>query len=245
MNHANHSTMNTENHQVIHIWQRLWLVLVLLGLVALAVGLFALVNPQATAALPVQLLGVILVLDGVRRMGTAVIKRHPHWGNQLLSGLIEILLGLLVFVLALPIVTAAFTVILYLAGFGLLISGGVSVMQAIQGRRPYTSIFTGIMLLGFGVLMFALTGPLAVSLVWVTGIFSLVAGVLLLVAAFRVRQQGGLLSGQMWTIQGDTVVVDGDVIDGEVIDGEVIEGEYELDEEEPGLLADGREDGES
>lgn len=234
--------MNTDNHQVIHVWQRLWLVLVLLGLVALAVGVFALVNPQATAALPVQLLGVVLGLDGGRRMGTAVIKHHAHWGNQLLSGLIETLLGLLIFIFALPIVTAAFTLILYLTGFGLLISGGVSVMQAIQGRRPYTSIFTGVMLLGFGVLMFALTGPLAISLVWVTGIFSMVVGALLLVTAFRVRQQGGLLSGQMWTLQGDRVVVEGEVIDGEVIDGEVVP--YEADRELPLVLPDGREDGE-
>ncbi len=224
--------MNTNEQNVIRVWQRLWLVLVLIGLIALAMGVFALVNPQATAALPVQLLGVVLVLDGVRRLVTAVFHRHAHWGNQLLSGLIESLIGLLTFMFALPIVTAAFTLILYQAGFGMLISGGVSVLQTIQGRRPYTSLFTGVMLLGFGVLMFALTGPLAVSLVWVTGIFSLVVGTLLLVAGFRVWRQGGLVAGQMWTIQSDTVVVD----------GEVIEGEYDVDEEEPGLLVDGRDE---
>lgn len=230
--------MNTDEQQVIRIWQRLWVVLALIGLIALAMGIFALLNPQATAALPVQLLGVVLGLDGGRRMITAVWQRQPNWSNRLFMGVAEIILGLLIFVAAMEIVTIAFTLILYLTGFGLLISGGVNVMQAIQGRRPYTSIFTGIMLLGFGVLMFALTGPLAISLVWVTGIFSMAVGVLLLVAAFRVRQQGGLLFGQMWTIQSDGVVVE-----GEVIDGEMIEGEYDLDEEEPGLLADGREDG--
>ncbi|GIK54806.1 MAG: hypothetical protein HND44_04690 [Chloroflexi bacterium] len=228
--------MNTDGQNVIRVWQRLWVVLVLIGLIALAMGIFALLNPQATAALPVQLLGGLLVLDGGWRMGTAVLHRHTHWGNQVLSGLIEILIGLLVFIFALPIVTAAFTVILYLAGFGLLISGGVSVLQAVQRRRPYTDIFIGLLLLGFGVLMFALTGPLAVSLVWVTGIFSLAVGVLLLVVAFRVRQQGGLLRGQMWTTQGDGVVVEGEVIDGEVVPDEA-------DREWPMALPDGREDG--
>ncbi|MCL4264551.1 MAG: DUF308 domain-containing protein [Anaerolineae bacterium] len=231
--------MNTDEQNVIRVWQRLWLVLVLIGLIALALGIFALLNPQATAALPVQLLGGLLVLDGGRRMVTAVWQRQPNWGNLLFIGLAEIIMGLLIFVAALEIVTIAFTFILYLTGFGLLISGGVNVLQALQRRRPYTSLFTGVMLLGFGVLMFALTGPLAVSLVWVTGIFSLAVGVLLLVGAFRVRQQGGLLRGQMWVRQSG---VGGVVVEGEVIDGEVVP--YEPDGELPKALLDGREDGE-
>lgn len=229
--------MNTNNHHVIRVWQRLWVVLLLIGLIALAMGIFALLNPQATAALPVQLLGVVLVLDGGWRLVTAVWYRRPNWGNRLFMGLAEIILGLLIFVAALEIVTIAFTFILYLTGFGLLISGGVIVLQAVQRRRPFTNIFIGLLLLGFGVLMFALTGPLAVSLVWVTGIFSLAVGVLLLVAAFRVRQQGGLLSRQMWVRQND---FNGVVVEGEVVDGEA--GPYESDLELPKSLADGRED---
>ncbi|HRQ37463.1 MAG TPA: DUF308 domain-containing protein [Chloroflexota bacterium] len=226
--------MNTDEQNVIRVWQRLWLVLVLIGLIALAMGVFALVNPQATAALPVQLLGVLLVLDGLRRMATAVIHRQSNWGNRLFMGLAESIMGLLIFAAALEIVTFAFTFILYLTGFGLLISGGVNVWQAIQGQRPWTTIFTGLLLLGFGLLMFALTGPLAVSLVWVTGIFSIAVGTLLLVAGFRVWRQGGLVARQMWPIQGDGVVVDGEVIDGA----------YDVGEDDARMLPDGREDGE-
>lgn len=225
--------MNPEGDNMIRVWQRLWAVLVLIGLIALGMGVFALLNPQATAALPVQLLGVLLVLDGGRRMGTAVFHRQPNGSNRLFIGLVEIIIGLLIFATALEIVTIAFTFILYLTGFGLLISGGVNVLQALQRRRPYTSLFTGIMLLGFGVLMFALTGPLAVSLVWVTGIFSMAVGALLLVAGFRVWRQGGVLAGQMWTIQGNGVVVDGQVVDDA----------YVVDGDEIGMLPDGREDG--
>lgn len=231
--------MNTDEQNVLHIWQRLWVVLLLIGLIALAMGIFALLNPQATAALPVQLLGVVLVLDGGGRLVTAITRRHANWSNRLFMGATEIILGLLIFAAAMEIVTIAFTLILYLTGFGLLISGGVNVLQAVQRRRPFTNIFIGLLLLGFGVLMFALTGPLAVSLVWVTGIFSLAVGVLLLVAAFRVRQQGGLLSGQMWVRQND---FNGLVVEGEVVDGEA--GPYESDLELPKSLADGREDGE-
>ncbi|NJN55882.1 MAG: hypothetical protein HC804_14730, partial [Anaerolineae bacterium] len=52
--------MNTtfqEQQAIETMWARLWRVTVLFGLIALALGLFALLNPQASAALPIQLLG--------------------------------------------------------------------------------------------------------------------------------------------------------------------------------------------
>jgi len=198
--------MNTDNNEkememLKYMWTRTWWTFVVLGLIALALGIFALLNPQATATMPVQLMGVFIVLDGLFKMVTAVIERRPNWITRLAGGAVEIIIGAVIFALALEIVTVAFTFILYLAGIGFLIAGGVSIMQTLQGRREWTALLSGALKVGFGVLLFALTGPIAISLVWITGIFMAGIGALLLFMGFRMRQMGrqlGPVCVAMW-----------------------------------------------
>lgn len=228
------SISSQEIKELERMWVRLWRTTVILGAIMLALGIFALVNPQATASLPIQLLGVVIILDGLFRLATAVWRRHHNSGRRFVWGLAEIIWGLLIFALATEIVTVALTFILYLVGIGLLISGGVSIVHVFQRRREWTGILTGALLLGLGVLMFALTGPLAISLVWVTGIFLTGVGVLLMVMGFRLRQRGNLLA-----VQEDGVVVEGQVIDGDIIEGEIVPNEAMNDV--PGALTDGRD----
>jgi uncharacterized membrane protein HdeD (DUF308 family) len=136
------------------------------------------------------------------------------------SGALEILIGSLLFMMAAEIVEVAFTFILYLAGIGFLIAGAVSVSQALQGRREWTGVLTGAFMLGFGALLFAMTGPIAISLVWITGIFLLGIGVVLLVVGFRMRRMGRQLGP---IIKGD--IVEGEVVEGEFVEHDVVAGE--------------------
>lgn len=213
--------MNEQDRQKLqYIWTRTWWTFVILGIIAAALGIFALVNPQATASLPIQLLGVFIVLDGLFKIITAVWERRGNWTTRFVGGAAEILIGLILFALAAEIVQVAFTFILYLAGIGFLIAGGVSVLQAIQGRREWTSILAGALMLGFGLLLFGLTGPIAVSLVWITGIFLLGMGVVLVVVGMRMRQMGRQLGP---IVKGD--IVEGQVIDGDFVGHDVVDSE--------------------
>lgn len=205
-----------------YVWARMWWSFVVLGLIAALLGVFALVNPRATAALPIELLGVFIVLDGLVKIVTAVINRRHKSSLRLTAGGMEILIGIFLFVFALEIVTVAFQFILYLAGIGFLIAGGVAILQTVQGQREWSELLTGALKLGFGVLLFALTGPIAISLVWITGIFLLGLGAVLLFAGFRIRQKGRQLRPLVY---GD--IVEGQVVD-EAEDGVVIEGEATL-----------------
>lgn len=203
-----------------YLWTRTWWTFVILGIISVALGIFALVNPQATASLPVQLLGVFVVLDGLFKMITAVWERRYRWGMRCVGGVVEILIGALLFAWATEIVEVALTFILYLAGIGFLIAGGVSMVQAIQGRREWTALLTGALMLGFGGLLFTLTGPMAVSLVWITGIFLFGIGAVLLVAGFRIRKLGRQLGPR---VKGD--IVEGQVIEGAFEEDDVVEGD--------------------
>jgi hypothetical protein len=65
-----------------------------------------------------------------------------------------------------------------------------------------------------------MTGPIAISLVWITGIFLLGIGVVLLVVGFRMRRMGRQLGP---IIKGD--IVEGEVVEGEFVEHDVVAGE--------------------
>jgi uncharacterized membrane protein HdeD (DUF308 family) len=213
-----------------HFWARLWGAVVVSGLISVVLGIYSLVNPQATAALPVQLLGGALVLHGLYRAVTAVLKRDLYGHGRVTSGLFEALMGAFMFVLAAEIVNVAFTLIFYLAGFGFVIAGSIAILLTVQGQHKWTTFFSGALILGLGILLFALTGPLAVSLVWVTGSLMLGVGALLLYVGWRMwrmqRRLGPTMRGRM----------SGNIVEGEVIDGEII---TESGAENGGTVIDG------
>ncbi len=202
------------------MWTRAWWTVVILGIIAAALGIFTLVNPQGSASLPIQLLGVFIVLDGLFRMITAVWRRQGNWTLRFVAGATEILIGVIIYLLAAEIIEFALTFILYLAGIGFLISGGVSIMRVAQGRHEWTGIVSGALMLGVGGLFFALTGPIALSVVWITGLFLLGSGVVLLVVGFRMRQMGRRLGP---IVKGD--IVEGQVVDADFVENDVVEGE--------------------
>ena len=214
------NTNEQEMQKLRYIWSRTWWTFVILGIIAVALGVFTLVNPQGTASVPIQLLGVFIVLDGLFRIITAVWERKANWFNRVLVGIAGILIGILIYGFAQEIIEFALTFILYLAGIGFLISGGVSVLWALQGRREWTGILTGALLIGIGILFFALTGPIALSVVWITGLFLLGIGVVMVIAGFRIRQMGRQLEPR---IKGD--IVEGQVVEGEFVEHDVVEGE--------------------
>lgn len=206
--------------KVQYMWTRAWWTVVILGIIALALGVFTLVNPQGSASLPIQLLGVFIGLDGLFRLITSVWRRQSNWTMRFVAGATEILFGVMIYLLAAEIIEFALTFILYLAGIGFLIGGGVSVMRVAQGRREWTGIVSGALMLAVGGLFFALTGPIALSVVWITGLFLLGSGVALLVVGFRMRQMGRRLGP---VVKGD--IVEGQVVDADFAENDVVEGE--------------------
>ena len=76
------------------MWARTWWTLLILGIGAIVLGLFSVLFPQFTATLPVRVLGVLIGLDGVYKLGTAVFQRRYNWTNRALTGMAEIIIGI-------------------------------------------------------------------------------------------------------------------------------------------------------
>jgi len=73
------------------------LVNILIGLIYLATGLVIAIDPLRAAVVLTLLLGLVLILVGILRIGMAFQhKGTPGWGWALAAGIISILLGLLV-----------------------------------------------------------------------------------------------------------------------------------------------------
>lgn len=110
-----------------------------------------------------------------------------RWWSLLVGGVLSFIIGLLTFIW--PGITAL--VLLYLIAFRAIFLGVFEIAAAIRLRRMFTGewlLAVGGMisiLFGFTLLIFPAAG--AVAVVWLIGIYSLVAGVMLLALAFKLR----------------------------------------------------------
>ncbi len=80
-------------------WQRKWggLFLHLLGgILTAVVGLIIVANPGAGALVLTLVLAVFFMVAGLFRIMAALMMRFPHWGWLLVSGVITLVLGLLI-----------------------------------------------------------------------------------------------------------------------------------------------------
>ena len=166
-----------------------WWALALRGALAILFGLAALLRPGIALGALILLIGAYFLVDGAfaivgvfrgTRSGT------PRW-LLLLEGVVGILAGIIAFVN--PGITAI--VLLYLVAAWAVITGIAEIVTAIRLRQEiqgeWALIVGGILSVLFGVILAVLPGVGILSLIWLIGIYALVFGVLMLIAAFRVR----------------------------------------------------------
>ena len=86
--------------QAVHaLWRKHWGALFIdlfTGILYLAAGAIPLANPVLGAATLTIVIAVFLWIGGVTRIVAALAVRHHHWGWLLLSGIINVLLGFLI-----------------------------------------------------------------------------------------------------------------------------------------------------
>jgi uncharacterized membrane protein HdeD (DUF308 family) len=166
-----------------------WWALAIRGAIAILFGLAALLRPDIALAALILLFGAYALVDGVfaivgvfggTRSGT------PRW-LLLLEGVVGILAGIIAFVN--PGLTAI--ALLYLVAAWAVVTGIAEIATAIRLRQEMTGewalILGGILSVIFGLLLAVLPGVGILSLIWLIGIYAIVFGVLMLIAAFRVR----------------------------------------------------------
>ena len=166
-----------------------WWALALRGVLAILFGLAALLRPGIALEALILLFGAYALVDGVFSIvGVFGGARGgmPRW-LLLLEGIAGIVAGIVAFFL--PVLTAFALYFLIMAWA--LVTGVAEISTAIRLRREiegeWAMILSGALSILFAVVLLA-SGAIGIfTLVWVIGVYAVVFGVLLLIAAFRVR----------------------------------------------------------
>ena len=166
------------------ILARNWGWVALRGVVAIIFGLLTIFQPSITLVALVFLFGGYAVVDGVFAIVSAIANRRdePHWVALLVGGIAGVALG----------ITA--TVLLYLIGAWAIITGVAEIMVAIRLRTviegEWMLVLAGVVSVAFGLVLFIAPGTGALAVVLWIGTYAIIAGILLLALAFRLRSWG-------------------------------------------------------
>lgn len=181
--------MNFTNNGLATILARNWWVLLLRGLVAIAFGVLAWIQPGITIAALVLLFGAYTLVDGVLGAWTAIAgrKEHEHWWVLLLWGVVGIAVGVMTFVA--PGVTA-FALLFYIAIWAVA-TGVLQIVAAVRLRKEIAGewllVLGGLASVVFGVLLMAQPGAGALALVWLIAAYAVVFGIVMVLLAFKLR----------------------------------------------------------
>ena len=168
---------------------RKWWVYALRGLLVIVLGLLTVLWPQKTLYTLVVLFGVLALGNGLFAMIGGLVSAVPYegWWPPVWGGALGMAIGLLTVLW--PEKTAL--ILAYLIAAWAVITGIFELIAGIQLRRviigDWVMVLGGILSILLGALLFVYPNSGILSLVWLLGLFAIVLGVLLIVAAFRLR----------------------------------------------------------
>jgi uncharacterized membrane protein HdeD (DUF308 family)/sporulation protein YlmC with PRC-barrel domain len=154
-------------------------------------GLAAFFLPGITLTVLILLFGAFALVDGVFAIIAAVRtrRRNERWWLLLAEGVLGVLAGIVAFIW--PGLTAL--ALLYLVAAWAIITGILEIVAAIRLRQEivgeWALILSGVLSVIFGVLLAVLPGVGILALLWLIGAYAVAFGVLLIILAFRVRNE--------------------------------------------------------
>ena len=182
--------MTSPNHHVLVLDHPSWWALLLRGIAAIVLAVVAFAIPGITIAFLATLFGIYALIDGVLALFSTfrAVKGHRPWGAFLFEGIVGILFG--IYALVSPFAAAA--VLVTVVAIWALITGIFEIAAAFRLRRhiqgEWLLILFGVVSILFGILLFARPIAGALVLVWFIAGYALIAGILLILLAFRVRR---------------------------------------------------------
>jgi len=175
------------------LFQRTWWAIALRGLLGIVLGVVLLRMPGVGLAAFLATLGVYFFLDGILALIATFHAAHDKrsWWPYLLSGIVSIGVGILVF--ARPAVAALG--VLLLISVRCMVTGVVEISTAValhrsSGSSQWALWLAGLASIVFGGLLLARPAAGIVSLVWLAGIYCLFFGITATITAFQTRSLG-------------------------------------------------------
>jgi len=186
------------------VLQRLWWISLLRGILAILFGILVLARPGIALVSLILVFGVFLVLEGVFAIIHSLQGRRemPNWWVMLLEGALALLLG----VYALRTPGLASLALLYFIGAWAVVSGLARIIFAISLRKEIQGewwlVLGGTASVLFGLIMFARPGAGALALLWLVGIWSILAGIAFAMLAFKARRFGNAITAAKAQVAG-------------------------------------------
>ena len=175
-----------------HITRNWWVPLIR-GVAATLFGIMALFWPGITLEVLVLFFGAYALVDGVFALLAGLTASGTDTGLRwalVVTGVAGIIIGLVTFFW--PGITA--TLLLAFIITWAIVTGISEIVAAVRLRavidNEWLYILSGVASVVFGVLALIFPGTGALSIVWLIGIYAIVAGVCLVAFAFRVHSLG-------------------------------------------------------
>jgi len=172
------------------IKKQAWIALMLRGIISVIFGAFALFYPTVTFSVLIMLIGIYVCINGLLTivMSFSYLQHDHSWCNYLLQGIISLIIGIMI--ITWPGITAIILLIIIAAW--IIIMGVIEIIAYINLSQLLENniflIIAGILsiLIGLYFIRFPTAG--IVALVWLIGIYALVAGILSILAALKIKK---------------------------------------------------------
>ena len=180
--------LSTEDAQFYAWWRRLAL---MGGVISIAIGAILMIWPQATLTVVAILLGLWLLLGGVIQMAQAAFMSEARsaGGRVLLavSGVVLIVLG----VVCMRNPANSLVLIGLMIGIGLLFAAVAQIFtgfsKQVHGWHRVAVLVLGVLTLIAAIVVLVWPHPTLTVLVWITGLWFLVLGLVQLFLAWRAK----------------------------------------------------------
>jgi uncharacterized membrane protein HdeD (DUF308 family) len=169
------------------------------GLLAVALGIVALLFPISAVFAFTLLFAAFAFVDGIASIISGITgarRKEERWWAFILRGIVGVAVGL-IFVVMPVLATLTYAIVnLAIVAAWSIITGLLEVIAAIKLRKVITGewllMLAGIfsLLLGVAIVWVVLNDPVAtfLSVAWLIGLYALAAGTILIVQALRLRR---------------------------------------------------------
>ena len=159
--------------------QEPWWSLLLRGVFIIIFGILVFAWPGISLALMMLFFGVFVLVDGIFAIAVSIKGRkdNKNWWLTLLSGLVGIVVGILVFMETL----IAGLVLIYLLAVWLVVTGIIRIFIGIRARKKESMdmpLVLGIVSLCLGIAIFLIPIAMLLAMLWLIAVFAIIIGVI-------------------------------------------------------------------